>query len=95
MRALLLLLVLKNLKKYHKGDFAGHCYMYVCTCMCVCVYKYVCVYCMHVYVSTSTESRPQLPLNKAKNNYASFECGARVIETNEEAQVGGGRYVGV
>ncbi|KAL5475068.1 hypothetical protein EMCRGX_G027120 [Ephydatia muelleri] len=32
------------------------------------------------------ESPPQLPLNKAKNNYASFECGARVIKTNEEAQ---------
>ena len=30
MQVLLLLLVLKNLKKYHKGDFAGHCskYMY-------------------------------------------------------------------
>ena len=24
-----LLLVLENLKKYHKGDFAGHCSIYV------------------------------------------------------------------
>ena len=42
---------------------------------------------MYIYVCVES---PQLPLNKAKNNYASFECGARVIKTNEEAQVDGG-----
>ena len=66
--------------------------VYMCMCVCVYVCICVCVLCVHVCVCVcvcvSTESPPQLPLNKAKNNYASFECGARVIKTNEEAQVG-------
>ena len=34
-----------------------------------------------------TDSIANIPISKTKNNYASVDCGAKVISTNQEARV--------
>ena len=40
-----------------------------------------------IYCVPHTESVASIPISKTKDNYASVDCGAKVIATNKQAQV--------
>lgn len=42
---------------------------------------------MYEYCVPHTESVASIPISKTKDNYASVDCGAKVIATNKQAQV--------